>query len=62
MPRYIDADKAIALIKAAPVLKNICLDGYFIREYICDLIKGIPTAEVEPKSGPFPQGQEKGGD
>lgn len=50
MARYIDADKAIARVKASPIFQNICLDGYVLREAVCDLIKNMPTVEITPQN------------
>lgn len=49
MARYIDADKVIARIKASPIFQNICLDGYFIREAMVDLINGMATDNNEQR-------------
>lgn len=51
MARYIDADKAIARLKASPIFQNICLDGYFIREAVCDLLNNMPTVDASQMKG-----------
>ena len=48
MTRYIDADKFAARIKASPIFPNMGQDGYFLQEFVLDLIDR--TADVAPKS------------
>lgn len=49
MARYIDVDKAIAKVKASPRFQNICMDGYVLREYVCDLLNSMPTVDINRK-------------
>lgn len=61
MPRFIDADKAIARVKASPILQNICLDGYFVRGAICDLLDNMARANAS-KNCPRCGAEQKGGE
>ena len=46
MSRYIDKEKFKERIQASPVFPNMGQDGYFVREFITDLIDRQPTADV----------------
>ena len=50
MARYIDLDKAIERIESSPAFPNMGMDGYFLRDVVCDLLKKQPTDDVAPKS------------
>ena len=50
MARYIDLDKAIERIEGSPAFPNMGMDGYFLRDVVCDLLKKQPAADVAPKS------------
>lgn len=50
MARYIDLDKAIERIEGSPAFPNMGMDGYSLRDVVCDLLKKQPAADVAPKS------------
>lgn len=50
MPRYTDADKFTERIQASPAFPNMGMDGYFLRNVVCDLLDNMPTSDVVPKS------------
>ena len=49
MARYIDADKFAERIKASPIFPNMGQDGYFIQEFVLDLIDRTADADVVEK-------------
>lgn len=51
MARYIDADKLIERINASPVFPNMGQDGYFLRDFVIDLInKQLPFYVMDGKA------------
>lgn len=46
MSRYIDGDRLQDRIIASPLFHNFGQDGYFIKEFVLDLISRQPTADV----------------
>ena len=45
--KYIDKEKLVERLMASPIFPNLGQDGYFVREFLLDLIYKFPTEAVE---------------